>query len=727
MTVKINGMEKKTKLILIAVFFAAMFLSGFYFLSLSKQNGNNTTTIVLNKPSSSTSPKFPLTGDIGTSTEVTTTTTTTEIPSVATSTVVTTNTETHGAGRPGTPSFVEPGGRQISFSGLQPPGRELFRKNELATTTVRPRFNDNRTNIAFYGQCPAAACPNDGTPESPIYHYFSDNTGHGDFPFSNYWAPEPGISKIIAVEYYNDRQQFSCSNLTLEQCVANSHFISQQSFEIVPDNTVISTTTETIPPPSTNISSTTEIIPPPPITVSTSTEPTSTPPIIVPNPAGIYLNPTTEVCVQTLLNSDSNLTATSTADLGTTTVPSLPNTSPGPLAASASVVNCALLHVISLVVNDNGGTATSSDFSVHLQNAGVDVIGSPAPGTLTLGTLYSLFPGTYNLSETANSSYTQSFGGDCDSTGSVKLAAGNDKVCTIINTNIPPPPPASPLDIGQRIMPLIGILKVPTPLSLPDGPGPVTYDYTVTNVGGLAPLVDITVSDDKCSDVKFVSGDTNSDGKLDPGEEWKYSCVTTLADTTTDTGTVTGYSDDSYHQSTVASSIATVVVGQLVSPPVEATGTVPLLPETGFLSPLINIITVPDRLTAFPSGGGYVNYTYTLSNPGLIPINNLIVTDNKCTPVSGPLGDTNGDKMLDPGETWNYTCRTHISISTRNVPIVVGRANGFIAVGYAFSTVLVSKPSIPNLKFTLLGTIILLGILVSFSASWSIIYNKKVF
>ena len=348
------------------------------------------------------------------------------------------------------------------------------------------------------------------------------------------------------------------------------------------------------------------------------------------------------------------------------------------------------LHVIKLVVNANGGTATPASFNVHVKSAGVDVAGSPAPGLAAPGMSYSLLPGSYSVSEDANASYVQTFTGTgCDSSGNVTLATGDDKLCTIVNTDIPAP---APVIIsgggGTRLTPLIGIVKVPTPLSLPAGPGQVAYNYTVWNVGGVQALTNITVTDDKCAPVTFIGGDVNGNGKIDPGEIWKYSCTTTLGQTTTNTATAIGHSDDSSDQTAIATAVATVAVGTPV----------PGLPNTGFLPtpPLINIVKVPSRLTPFPPGGGDVTYTYAVTNPGVVPMDNVTVTDDMCGPASLTSGDLNGNNLLDPGEIWVYSCRTFVQVSTRNVATAEGHANGFTALGYAFATVLVSAPNLPN-------------------------------
>ncbi|KXK09398.1 MAG: Cna protein B-type domain protein [Microgenomates bacterium OLB23] len=96
------------------------------------------------------------------------------------------------------------------------------------------------------------------------------------------------------------------------------------------------------------------------------------------------------------------------------------------------------LTVIKNVVNDNGGTATASDFTMHVKSNGSDVTGSPAAGSAA-GTQYTLNAGTYVVSENAPiSGYTQTgFSGDCNSNGSVTLAAGESKTCTITNNDQP--------------------------------------------------------------------------------------------------------------------------------------------------------------------------------------------------------------------------------------------------------------------------------------------------
>jgi hypothetical protein len=358
------------------------------------------------------------------------------------------------------------------------------------------------------------------------------------------------------------------------------------------------------------------------------------------------------------------------------------------------------LHVVKSVVNNNGGIATASSFNVHVKKAGVDVSGSPALGAVSPGTLYSLSPGTFVVSEDPNTSYTPSFSGACSSNGTVVLSAGVDKVCIVTNTDIasPPIPPVIPVVVPPVIPPIppitpnlvaivsgvflpppiIKILKTPEPSSLPDGPGLVTYTYKITNLGKAA-MRGIWVKDDKCDLPKFVSGDIDNDSMLDLDEEWIYSCTKIVYSTEMNTATTHGQANgwDAYD-----SINATVVVG-----------------GGGDIYPVINIEKVPNRLTPLPVGGGYVIYTYTVTNSGLVAMHDVSVVDDKCEDVSNPSGDSNNNEMLELGEIWTYFCQTRISVSTKNTAKAQGTANGLTATGYAFATVLVSAPGFPDTGF----------------------------
>jgi len=266
------------------------------------------------------------------------------------------------------------------------------------------------------------------------------------------------------------------------------------------------------------------------------------------------------------------------------------------------------------------------------------------------------------------------------------------------------------------VPPLINVVKVPTPLSLPLGSGSVTYDYTVSNIGTV-PMSNVMVTDNKCLTTNFISGDINNDSKLDVNEIWKYTCTTILLQTTTNTVTATGEANG-----LIATDLAnaTVVVGAPVVPP------------------LIHLVKKPS-VFILPAGGGAVLYTYTVTNPGTAPLSNVRITDDKCTGlpirVTGHPGDLNKNDLLESNEVWTFTCQTILLQTTTNTGTVLGSANGFTATDFSFATVVVATtttPKLPNTGFppqekTPWNILVLVSIFVLVSIPFiKIIRNKKI-
>ena len=262
--------------------------------------------------------------------------------------------------------------------------------------------------------------------------------------------------------------------------------------------------------------------------------------------------------------------------------------------------------------------------------------------------------------------------------GSVTL---DSNVITKATCAVPPTPPSVPpsapagTSVSAPVPPLISVEKIPNPLALPSGAGVVIYDYMVSNIGTVA-MTNITVVDDKCIAVGLISGDNNLDTKLDTNETWRYRCTTTLSQTTTNSVTATGQANG---LTAIDTANATVVVGVALPPP------------------LIHLVKRPSAFT-LPSSGP-VTYTYMVTNPGLVSLSNVSVVDNKCSPILGPSGDINNNRMLDVSEMWFYTCRMNLSANTVNTGTAQGSANGLTAIDFSLAVVLVTPPSLPNAGF----------------------------
>jgi hypothetical protein len=90
------------------------------------------------------------------------------------------------------------------------------------------------------------------------------------------------------------------------------------------------------------------------------------------------------------------------------------------------------LIVIKHVENDNGGSATASQFTMTI-NGVTATGGNSFPGAESPGTNKEVTPGSYSVTETGPAGYTASASADCEGT----IAAGQTKTCTITNYEMP--------------------------------------------------------------------------------------------------------------------------------------------------------------------------------------------------------------------------------------------------------------------------------------------------
>lgn len=263
---------------------------------------------------------------------------------------------------------------------------------------------------------------------------------------------------------------------------------------------------------------------------------------------------------------------------------------------------------------------------------------------------------------------------DLDGDGDIDIAAANltsDSISVLLNNLITPPAPPS-TGSGRSIPPLIDVEKVPSPSSLPDGPGPVTYTYTVTNRGSIT-MTNISVTDNACSNMVFVSGDNNGNTWMETNEMWIYRCTIYLSQTTINFGRARGIAND---MESVDTAIVEVFVGQPT------------------IAPLIHLVKIPQP-SNLPFGGGHVNYSYAVTNPGTAPLHDVLVTDDVCAPVNFLFGDVNGNSLLESGETWNYQCQVTLTQTTVNTGVATGNANGRTAIDSAIAIVVVDDSPMP--------------------------------
>jgi hypothetical protein len=99
------------------------------------------------------------------------------------------------------------------------------------------------------------------------------------------------------------------------------------------------------------------------------------------------------------------------------------------------------------------------------------------------------------------------------------------------------------------------------------------------------------------------------------------------------------------------------------------------------------------------TGSGRVTYTYTVTNPGSLTLSGVSVSDTACTPAY-VAGDTNKDTLLEPGESWTYTCTATLSATTTDAAKALGANNGTTVSASAATTVTVTVSALTPVALT---------------------------
>ena len=119
----------------------------------------------------------------------------------------------------------------------------------------------------------------------------------------------------------------------------------------------------------------------------------------------------------------------------------------------------ATLIVKKVVVNDNGGTKRSQDFSFSVNGGQAQSFEADGQNDLEVAA------GTYDVTEPAVAGYTTTYQGCAD----IELPLGGTATCIVTNNDVPR---------GQGS---IDVQKSANPTSLKEPGGPVTFSVTITN------------------------------------------------------------------------------------------------------------------------------------------------------------------------------------------------------------------------------------------------------
>ena len=187
----------------------------------------------------------------------------------------------------------------------------------------------------------------------------------------------------------------------------------------------------------------------------------------------------------------------------------------------------------------------------------------------------------------------------------------------------------------------------------------VTYTFTVghdvTSDG--SPISAVSVTDDIAGAATYVSGDTNSNGLLETGETWTYEATYTVLPTDpttiTNTGTATGTDGDG--DTITASDTHTTEIS---------------------FTPVIEIAKSGPTIAAV---GDTVTYTFDVfhgADSDDSPVSAVSVSDDIAGAAAYVSGDTNGNGLLEAGETWTFEATYTIQATDPDPLVNTGTVTG---------------------------------------------------
>lgn len=185
----------------------------------------------------------------------------------------------------------------------------------------------------------------------------------------------------------------------------------------------------------------------------------------------------------------------------------------------------------------------------------------------------------------------------------------------------------------QVINAKLSVIKTTTTPVVSEGSN-VVFTIQVKNTGAIR-LVNPKIADNLCQggNATFVSSDFNNDNALSPGETWTYTCtVPNVQQNFTNTASATATEE---------------TTGIVVNGSGQASVTVARTVLTLQKTPKTQNVLV----------GQSASFVLVVSNPGTTNVTNVNLQDVQCN--VGPTrtgGDTNNDNILNPGESWTYSC-----------------------------------------------------------------------
>ncbi len=309
------------------------------------------------------------------------------------------------------------------------------------------------------------------------------------------------------------------------------------------------------------------------------------------------------------------------------------NAPSAPVTYTYRYTNTGETYLTTIVITDDAGTPANAadDFTV------CTVPGPVAPGASGTCTAVKTLTGDRTNIGYASGTPTDSSGATFPGYTGPNPRASDDAVVDMVNP-------------GINIVKTAGTAADGATYYLNAPGGSVTYYYTVTNTGDV-PLVNVKtrVTDNKCSPVSYVSGDTNSNNILETTETWRFTCTTNITTDTTNTATAVG---------TPATAGGSPLPG---IPDVSDTDTA----VVDIVDPRIAIAKTPDL--QYVGAGTVVTFTIYVTNTGDVRLNNVSVSD-----AQAPNCAKSNLGFLLPGASVNYTCTMTPTATVTNTAATTG-------------------------------------------------------
>ena len=200
----------------------------------------------------------------------------------------------------------------------------------------------------------------------------------------------------------------------------------------------------------------------------------------------------------------------------------------------------------------------------------------------------------------------------------------------------------------------------------------ITYNYNVINTGDM-PLSSVSINDDQCGPVSYVSGDENGNDKLDTNEIWTFNCTYVLSyaspNPLVNIANVSGVWNDETVYDEDSWSVEVMYPDQDLTINVIGSGSVAKNPDqpTYTYGTIVELNATADPGWIFDHWGGDLSGSKNPENINMDGDKTVIANFNEIEEEDDDEGDDNGDGDQKIRLSLGYTYR-HVPIADANGP-----------------------------------------------------------